>query len=191
MLLPAAIAGRFPALPQEIYLRRLANGLPREDQALPVGQRMQVAVRAQVRDLTQIPANCFYREDWLFSAGAAGEVDSLRIRRPGQILDPAVEAGKQFANLLILAVVEHEAEAVALISRARLRTEGDVLAIGRIARCEIAAWAGRDADGPGVGIAQAQRENVAVGAESGDRIRVPFEGDLLAVRREGIGIGFA
>src|ERR1700756_5088733 len=60
------------------------------------------------------------------------EVDGLRVACPRVGSDPVIEGGREFSFLAVLPVVEHEAEAVALISGTLLGAVGDVASVGRI-----------------------------------------------------------
>src|SRR5579864_3971523 len=66
------------------------------------------------------------------------KIDSLRIRRPHERANPRVELFRQILLLPRLAVVQHQLEAVALVSRTLLGAVGDVAAIGRIERRRVA-----------------------------------------------------
>src|SRR5208282_48319 len=66
------------------------------------------------------------------------KIKSRRIGRPSECPHPAVEHVRQILLLARLAVVQHQAEAVALVSRTLLGAVGDVLAIGRIERSRVA-----------------------------------------------------
>src|ERR1019366_449371 len=68
--------------------------------------------------------------------------NALRVRRPHHGIDPAIEVWRRVADLAGRAFVQHQAEAVAFVAAAQLRAIGDVLAIGRIQWCAIAAGIG-------------------------------------------------
>src|ERR1039457_2344555 len=84
-----------------------------------------------------------------------------------------------------LAVVQYQAEAVALVSRTLLGAVGDVAAIGRIERRRVA---GGIVGGDVLGRASADRDDPQVVIGGSRRILVVIRGvaDLLAVGREGI-----
>src|SRR5580693_3590628 len=64
--------------------------------------------------------------------------DGLGIWRPCKRLNPVVSVLRQTRLLARLAVVQHQPEAVALVSRTLLGAVGDVAAIGRIERRRVA-----------------------------------------------------
>src|SRR5215472_9461098 len=66
------------------------------------------------------------------------EVYVFRIWRPGKSSYPLIEIGSEVFLLAGLAVVEHEAEAVALVSGTLLGAVGDVASIGGVERRRVA-----------------------------------------------------
>src|ERR1700751_6244675 len=107
-----------------------------------VRSHVQVAVLAASCNVAA-PAGCKIQlEDRLLTLVSGSEIDALRIRRPHELIDPTIEIVHGQCNFLRCTVVESEPEAVALITRARLRPPGDVLAIGRVGRTEVASGAG-------------------------------------------------
>src|SRR5205807_5919839 len=94
-----------------------------------------------------------------------------------------------------LPVVQHQAEAVALVSRTRLRAVGDVVAIRRIERSLIRRFVvgsdvlrrRKDSGGRGVRpYVNRDNEQVIVGADGFNFIVVRGEANLLAIGREGV-----
>src|SRR5579864_858063 len=67
-----------------------------------------------------------------------GEINPLRVFGPNKRSHPTIEVLSQILLLPRLAVVEHQAEAVALVSRTLLGAVGDVASIGRIERRRVA-----------------------------------------------------
>src|SRR5215468_7078078 len=61
-----------------------------------------------------------------------GEVDRRRVGRPRERAHPMIEVWSEIFFLAGLAIVEHEAEAVALVSRTLLGAVGDVASVGGI-----------------------------------------------------------
>src|ERR1700722_7034657 len=96
-----------------------------------------------------------------------------------------IEVLRQVLLLAGLAVIQHQAEAVALVSRTLLGAIGDVLAVGRIER-------GRVAGGIVGGVffcrPPADRDNPEIVIGRGGFVLIVIRGvtNLLAVRREGI-----
>src|SRR5581483_9259839 len=66
----------------------------------------------------------------------SSEIENARTH-PGKRTDPAVKVFSETCRFSRLPVVEHQPPAVALVSRALLRTVGDVLAIRRIERSVV------------------------------------------------------
>src|SRR5215467_10800847 len=64
----------------------------------------------------------------------AREIHSRRIWSPGESSDPLIEIPSYFLFASRLSVVQHQAPAVALVSRTLLRAIGDVLPVRRIER---------------------------------------------------------
>src|ERR1700686_2968393 len=84
-----------------------------------------------------------------------------------------------------LAVVEHESEAVALVSRTLLGAVGDVAAIGRIERGRVAGGIiGSDV----LGRASADRDDpqIVVGGSSFVLVVIRGVANLLPIRRKGV-----
>src|ERR1035437_3316990 len=84
-----------------------------------------------------------------------------------------------------LAVVEHQSEAGALVSRTLLGAVGDVAAIGRIERCRVA---GGIVGGNVLGLASADWDypQVVVGGSRRILVMIRRVANLLPVRREGV-----
>src|SRR5947209_42468 len=72
----------------------------------------------------------------------AGSV--LRCRDPRVAPHPPIEPLRQLTNLADRSLIEHQPEAVALVSGARLRKIPDIFSVRRIARCRIRAGGNRD-----------------------------------------------
>src|SRR5258708_26818755 len=68
------------------------------------------------------------------------EVDRLRVRSPDERSNPMIETLRYIFFLPRLTVIQHQPEAVALVSRTLLGAVCDVLAIRRIQRRRVAGW---------------------------------------------------
>src|ERR1700722_11301 len=77
-------------------------------------------------------------KQWSFTLFFRGKVNSFRISSPNIRTHPTIEILREILLLFRLAVVQHQAEAVALVSRTLLGAVGDVAAIGRIERRRVA-----------------------------------------------------
>src|ERR1035437_771675 len=75
---------------------------------------------------------------WRLSFVLGGEIKLGGIRCPDEASDPVVKILREIFLLPRLAVVQHQPEAIALVSRTLLGAVGDVLAIGRIERRRVA-----------------------------------------------------
>src|SRR5271166_487766 len=104
---------------------------------------------------------------------------------PAKRSHPTIEILRKILLLARLAVVEHEAEAVALVSRTLLGAVGDVAAIGRIERRRVASGI---VGGDVLGWPSADRDDPQIVVGRSRRILVVIRGvaNLLPVRREGI-----
>src|SRR5258708_11958447 len=118
------------------------------------------------------------------------EVDGLGIGRPGKRSNPVIEILCQILLLSRLAVVEHQAEAVALVSRALLGAVGDAAAIGRIERRRVAGGiVGGDVlrlDRSGRASADRNDPQIVVGRSGLILVMIGGVANLLPVGREGI-----
>src|ERR1700722_13330957 len=96
-----------------------------------------------------------------------------------------IEVLRQVLLLAGLAVIQHQAEAVALVSRTLLGAIGDVLAVGRIERGRVA---GGIVGGDVLCRSAADRDNPEIVIGRGGFVLIVIRGvtNLLAVRREGI-----
>ena len=106
-------------------------------------------------------------------------------RRPDIGAYPTVNILYQIFLLACLAVVEHQPEAVALVSRTLLGAVGDVAAIGRIERRRVA---GGIVGGDVLGRASDDRDDPQIVVGGSRRILVVIRGvaNLLPVGREGV-----
>ncbi len=128
--------------------------------------------------------------NWRFTLIFGGEKNVVSV--PSEGPDPSIEVLGQVDGLPRLAVVQHQAEAVALVSRTLLGAVGDVLAIGRIERSRVAGGIvggdvlrgdGRDARRS---IVYRDDPEIVVGGCGFDLVVVRGVANLLPVRREGV-----
>src|SRR5208283_2654396 len=133
--------------------------------------------------------------DWSLTLMLGGEVYLLGIRSPDKRTDPSVEVFRQILLLSRLPVVQHQAEAVALVSRTLLGAVGDVLAIGRIERSRVAGGiVGGDVLRLGQHIGRSgvrgpidwDDPEIVVGGRGFDLVVVRGVANLLPVGREGV-----
>src|SRR5436305_1830796 len=83
-------------------------------------------------------------DDWAFALILGREEEQLRIWAPRVATHPAIKPLRQLRTFSRPTLVEHEAEAVALVAGTRLRKVGDVLSVGRVAGGGIGAGGGGD-----------------------------------------------
>src|SRR5260370_5695336 len=91
-------------------------------------------------------------------------------------------------DVLLLAVIHHQAKSIALIARSFLHAPGEPLAVGRVERRRIATQAGGKLSGLGeqrVGV-HGDHEDIVIGAGGFHFVVVAGEGYFLAVGRDGI-----
>src|SRR5208283_228006 len=119
-----------------------------------------------------------------------GEVDLSGIRSPDKGTDPSVKIFRKILFLPRLAVVEHQAKAVALVSRTLLGAVGDVLAIGRVERSRVAGGiVGGDVlclDRSGRSSIHRDDPEIVVGGGGFDLVVIRGVANLLPVGREGV-----
>ena len=84
----------------------------------------------------------------LMAAILDGEEQTLRIGRPGEAVDGAVDGVGRNGQLSGRAFEDEETPAIALISGARLGTVGEILAVGRIQRRIVGAGIAGDLVAP-------------------------------------------
>ena len=171
-------------------LDRAVAALTREDDRLAVGGELHVVERVVAGDgNTRAAAFDGDELNGLVAAVLDGEEQALRIGRPGEAVDGAVDGIGRDGQLSVGAFEDHETPSVALISAARLGTVGEILAVGRILRRIVGAGIGGDFvrfaafDG--------NDEEVVVGAGGGNVVGVHGEADFLAVGRNGVVVGTA
>src|ERR1035441_3312614 len=131
---------------------------------------------------------------WRLSFVLGGEIKLGGIRCPDEASDPVVKILREIFLLPRLAGVQHQPEAIALVSRTLLGAVGDVLAIGRIERRRVAGGIvggdvlrldGRDARRSIIHI-QRDDPEIVVGGCGFDLVVVRGVANLLPVRREGV-----
>src|ERR1035441_9796687 len=132
---------------------------------------------------------------WRLSFVLGGEIKLGGIRCPDEASDPVVKILREIFLLPRLAVVQHQPEAIALVSRTLLGAVGDVLAIGRIERRRVAGGIvggdvlrldGRDARRSIIHIQRDDPEIVVGGGRGFDLVVVRGVANLLPVWREGV-----
>src|SRR3984893_12582514 len=113
------------------------------------------------------------------------EIDRLGIGRPCKRSNPMVKVLRQILLLAGLAVVQHQAEAVALVSRTLLGAVGDVVTIGRIERCRVA---GRIVGGDVLRRPPGDRDDPEIVVGGSGLIGIVIRGvaDLLPLGRESV-----
>src|SRR4029079_750722 len=111
------------------------------------------------------------------------EVDRLRVARPGEVVDPGVEALGQRAGRARRAVEEDETEAIRLFARALLRAPRDPFAVRREPRGPVERGVRR---GQVSRLTSGERlqPDVGVGREGLDRVGVGGVNELPAVGRD-------
>src|SRR5579872_2067208 len=121
----------------------------------------------------------------IFSLVLRREIDRLRIGMPGESSNPLEFGGRQISLFAGLSVVEHEAEAVALVAGTLLGAVGDVASIGRVERRCVA---GGIVGGNVLRFATGDRDDPQVVVGGSRRILVVIRGvaNLFAVGREGV-----
>src|SRR6266853_643018 len=125
--------------------------------------------------------------DRRFTVVLRDEINLRRIRCPRKSAYPEVRF-RRWGELRLLSrppVVQHQPEAVALVSRTLLGAIGDVLAIGRIERRRVA---GGIVGGDVLGRSSIHRDDpeIVVGGRGFDLIVVRGVANLLPVGREGV-----
>src|SRR5450631_1940475 len=133
----------------EIDFRWRTDGHACEKQPFAVGRQSQIVIEARkkgidldIRLLNRDVVAFFCidlrgetdRVHWRCSFILRDKIKMRRVRRPNITSHPLIETLGQIPLLTRLAVVEYEAEAVALVSRTRLGAVGDEAAIGRLER---------------------------------------------------------
>src|ERR1035438_5887312 len=113
------------------------------------------------------------------------EIDPFGIEGPCKRSDPMIKVLRQILLLRRLAVVEHQAELVALVSRTPLSAVGNVAAVGRIERRGVA---GRIVGSDVLGGASADRDDpeIVVGGRRGVLVLIRGVANLLPIGRESI-----
>ena len=110
-----------------------------------------------------------------------GEEQPRGIGRPGDASHPAVQVLGQVRGPAGGAIEHHQTPAVAFISGARLRAEGEELSVRRIQGRIVGARAGGDF----LDVAAGDRHHVDIGVGAGGRIRIDVHGerDFLRIGR--------
>jgi len=122
--------------------------------------------------------------NWRLALIFAGE-DNLMPPSPAERPHPMIEISRHILFLPRLAVVQHQPEAVALVSRTLLGAVGDVLAIGRIERSRVA---GGMVGGDVLGRSAIYRDDpeIVVRGRGFDLVVIRGVANLLPVGREGV-----
>ena len=102
-----------------------------------------------------------------------------RIGDPNKLVHPAIKIPQYVLDRLCRAVVEDEAEFVAFIARPRLRTPGEIFAVGRVGGVEVAAEGRAYLHRLGLGVGEVESKDVGVGADCRLGVEVFSEGQLL------------
>ena len=188
-LIARAARGNYTVETRRVNLRRAGGGRAREDEQARVARDLQVAIEAA----DEFPRRAVGErdvEDRLDAALAGDEVDGAAVGREGEVVNVCVEFGEKLARLLRLPVVEHQAPAVALEARSRLRAVGEVATVGRVARRLVrAAVAARETNR--LAASDRHEEDIRVRRGGFDCVRVACEGEFFRVGREGVVYGVA
>ena len=149
--------------------------------ALRVGQR---CTGSHIGHLTGNLA-CGQRQlvDGHIASHIGSEINLAAVLAPSKIFDPIVKTGRDNARCTVLAVIESEFEAVALITRCGLATIGDIASVRAVERGSIPSLIS-SSDIPCFAPVNAHQPQVGIGRCLGVAVMVGHIAQLTAVGRE-------